>query len=85
LLRLLCPSGRAFAIKSVLEVVLGTNILGKGLADFKLATSTAFKSRREMEEYARTDGVEWKLTHGFFVLSQTRAMRSDDTRTLRKE
>jgi hypothetical protein len=57
-------------------------ILGKGLADL----STAFKSRREMEEYARTDGVEWKLTHGFFanmggfVLNQTRATRSNDTK-----
>jgi hypothetical protein len=70
-------------IKWMLATMLAPEyILGKGLADL----STAFKSMREMEGYAQTDWVEWKLTHGFFanmggfVLNQTRAMKSDDTK-----
>jgi hypothetical protein len=55
-------------------------ILGKALADLQAAVT----SRREMKEYARADGVEWELTHGFFanmggfVLSQRRVERPDD-------
>jgi hypothetical protein len=55
-------------------------ILGKALADLYAAV----RSMREMGEYARADGVEWELTHGFFanmggfVLSQRGVERLDD-------
>lgn len=47
----------------LVTVIAPELILGKAVADL----SAAMDNKREIEKYAKEDGVEWRLAHGFFA------------------